>query len=29
MKLGLPDGCELPKPVEKIKPDDITEEFLK
>ena len=28
-KLSLPDGFELPKPVEKIKPEDLTDEFLK
>jgi hypothetical protein len=28
-KLGLPDGLELPKPVEKIRPEDVTEAFVK
>jgi hypothetical protein len=27
--LGLPDGLELPKPIEKIKPEDLTDEFFK
>ena len=28
-KLGLPDGLELPKPVEKITIDDLNDKFLK
>lgn len=28
-KLGIQDGFELPKPLEKIRPEDITDEFLK
>lgn len=28
-KLNLPDGLELPKPVDKIRQEDLTEEFLK
>lgn len=28
-KLGLPDGLELPKPIEKIKEEDLDDEFFK
>ena len=28
-KLGLPDGFELPKPIDKIRPEDVTDQFLK
>lgn len=27
--MGLPDGLELPKPYDKIKPEDVTDSFLK
>jgi hypothetical protein len=29
IKLGLNEGFELPRPVEKIRPEDVTDEFLK
>jgi len=28
-KLNLPDGLELPKPFEKVRPEDVTDKFLK